>query len=236
MAKGKTGALTKLYIEAFSNAEFEDKTGKKFTAVFNPNKYNLRYEIVYGKRQATGTAANAPTFGHLKPQELALEFILDGTGVATGEKVDVQKKVDEFLKVAYKYEGKIHRNNYLRISWSTLIFDCTFVSADISYTLFDSTGYPLRATINAKFLGTVNEKLRKAIQGDTSPDLTHVRTVKGKNRIDTMTVKIYKTPDYYIDVARTNGLVNFRKLRPGNQLIFPPVTKDEQLPKEESDA
>jgi hypothetical protein len=225
MSETQSGTLIKLKIQAYTRDTFEDrdKAGDPFVAMFNPNKYALKYEIKYDERQAQGTSANAPSFSNMKSQELTLEFFLDGTGVAEGGKQDVQAKADEFLDIAYAFHGTEHRNRYLRIFWSSLVFDCILKTADVQYNLFDLSGKPLRAKITARFTGFVNGELRVKKEDKSSPDLTHMRTVTGKNRLDDMTYGIYRCLDYYIDVARANGLVNFRKLRAGQSLVFPPV-------------
>ncbi len=219
------GRLTKLKIKCYSDDHYTDEVGEgEFVVLFNPNRYKTRYEIEYGgKRQASGTSANAPSFSNMKSQELSLEFFLDGTGVATGQQEDVQQKVDQFLDTVYEYDGEIHSNRYLRLIWGTLVFDCVLKSADITYNLFNSSGKPLRATISAKFLGFVNDELRERQEGKKSPNVTHVRLVEGRSRLDRMTHQIYQTPNYYIDVAQKNGLTSFRKLKTGRQLMFPPV-------------
>ena len=38
-----------------------------------------------------------------------------------------------------------------------------------------------------------------------------------------MTDRLYDDPTYYLQVARANGLTNFRRLRTGSDLVFPPV-------------
>jgi hypothetical protein len=220
-----TGNLTKLRIESYSDEAYNTLVGE-FVAMFNPNKYATRYEIEYGNRQGAGTSANAPSFSNMKPQELALEFFLDGTGVATGTREDVKSRVDDFLDKAYAYDGNIHRNRYLRILWGTLVFDCVLQAADVTFTLFDSQGNPLRAKINGKFLGFVNDSLRERQEDARSPDVTHVHVVQEVERIDQITYRVYRTPEYYIDVARANGLTHFRKLRAGQQILLPPVVKE----------
>jgi nucleoid-associated protein YgaU len=47
-------------------------------------------------------------------------------------------------------------------------------------------------------------------EGDLLPLLTH---------------NIYKKQDYYLQVAKINKLKNFRKLKAGSTLIFPPIAK-----------
>ena len=38
--------------------------------------------------------------------------------------------------------------------------------------------------------------------------------------------RIYGDARYYLEVARTNALVDFRSLRPGTELLFPPLEKE----------
>ncbi len=219
------GELKKLLIECYSDEKYT-KMVASFSALFNPSKYSIKYEIEYGKRKPHGTAHSAPSFSNIKPQQLSLEFLIDGTGVTTGKKEDVGKKIREFLQKVYEYDGNIHRNRYLRIIWGELIFDCILKSANITYTLFEPSGKPLRAKINAEFEGFVNDELRAKRENKQSPDVTHVLTVKGGQRLDTLTHSVYRTPDYYIDVARVNRLVSFRKLKEGDRLLFPPLADE----------
>ncbi|WP_337041990.1 CIS tube protein [Emticicia sp. 17c] len=226
-ANATNGKLEKLLIEVFDDEKFaKQNKGLSFKAMFNPNKYNLKYEIEYDKKQASGSSPSAPKFSNMKQQELSLEFFLDGTGVEDDGKKFVDERVDEFLKVAYNYDGKKHKNNYLRISWSYLIFDCVLKDADISFTLFRSDGRPLRAKITAKFLGFVNEELRKKKEKKQSPDITHARIIKDAENLPLLAFDIYENNQYYIDVAKANGLVNFRKLSTGQSLVFPPLIQE----------
>src|SRR5688500_8195559 len=112
--EARSGELVKMFIESYDDDKYRNKRSDKFQVMFNPNKYNLRYEIEYDKKGAAGTAPNAPKFSNMKQQELALEFFLDCTGVENSAGIWVDQKVDEFLKVAYNYEGSKHKNNYLR--------------------------------------------------------------------------------------------------------------------------
>ena len=130
------GKLEKLVIEAYRDAEYTDQDSMSFTAMFNPENYAIKYEVESDDTSGSGTSGSAPTFQRLKPQDLTLDFTLDGTG-ATGETVDVPEKVNEFLQVAYEYQGDEHRPRYLKIVWGTLIFKCVLKTANIQHSLFN---------------------------------------------------------------------------------------------------
>jgi hypothetical protein len=217
------GKLEKIKIESFLDDKYTQKGNDEFIAFLNPNKYTLKYEIEENDRKAAGSSAQAKSFAGMKPQEIDLEFVLDGTGV-TGKTADVQQLTDQFLKTAYNYQGDKHQPRYLRILWGkAFVFDCKLKIADINYTLFYPNGKPLRAKIAAKFSGFVNDVLRKKIEAKESPDITHFTPVLENERIDFMCSKEYDDSRYYIEIARVNNLTNFRKLKTGIYLQLPPL-------------
>jgi len=215
------GELKKLKIEAFKDLEYNEKADE-FTVMFNPASYNQKYEVEYEEAQGQGTTGTPQKFGKIKPQEYSFEFIFDGTG-ASGEAIDVSDEIEKFLTVCGKEDGEIHRPFYLKITWGNLVSKCILKSADISYNLFKPDGYPLRAKVNASFVENIDDALRTAEEGKSSPDLSHYRIVAEGENLPLMTYKIYGDPQYYIDAAKINGLTNFRKLKTGTTLHFPPV-------------
>jgi len=98
-------------------------------------------------------------------------------------------------------------------------------SASIAYKLFQPDGVPLRAVISAVFVDNSDDTTRVAIAQDESADLTHVRLVKAGDTLPSLCETIYAEPRMYIEVARANGLDNFRALQPGMRLRFPPLEK-----------
>jgi nucleoid-associated protein YgaU len=57
----------------------------------------------------------------------------------------------------------------------------------------------------------------------SSPDLTHLITVKAGDTLPLLCDRIYRDSGYYMEVARINGLSSFRNLQPGTTLKFPPL-------------
>ncbi len=218
-----SGELEKLLIEAYRDPEYRDKDSNMFITMFNPEQYSLKYEVESDDTSGSGTSGGAPTFQRLKPQDLSLDFSIDGTG-ATGKVVDVAVRVKEFLNVAYEYQGDEHRPRYLKIIWGSLIFKCVLKTANIRHSLFSPEGKSLRAKITASFTGFIEDNLRASQEDSSSPDLSHLRVVKDGDTLPLMAYKIYGDPKYYLHVAKINGLTNFRKLKTGQKIYFPPLT------------
>ena len=217
-----SGELKKFLIEAYQTAEYDGSPVDTFTVMFNPEKYTLKYEILFQDAQGKGTSGSAQVFDKMKPREFNFEFTIDGTGV-TGEEVEVEKKVQKFLDVCYKLDGQIHRPRYLKLSWGLLISKCVLKTADVAYTLFTPTAKPLRAKIAASFSENVEDTKRAAEERKSSPDLTHYRTIKDDDRLPLMAFKMYRDKNYYFELAKANKLNNFRKLKTTERLILPPV-------------
>ena len=234
------GELTKLKITAYSDEKFSEPVADgEFRTLLNPESYLLKYKIELNQTQAAGTSATAPRYSKTLPEDLNLDFLFDRTGVITDynasgtgsaktfkdEGRGVVDDLEHFKKVVFDYNGEVHKPNYLAVAWGTLLFKCTLAEMEIQYKLFKPDGTPLRAVAKAKFKGFVEETLRVAKENSNSPELTHVREVKEGDTLPLMTFRIYGTPLYYLEVAKANRIINFRKLTPGQKIFFPPIAK-----------
>ena len=113
----------------------------------------------------------------------------------------------------------------MKVNCAKWVLKAVLTNVDVAYTLFDNNGAPLRAKINATFSETVADDYRVKEEKNKSPDLTHVRTVTEGDTLPLMTKRIYGDSKFYMQVAEANGLKNFRNLRPGDQIYFPPIIK-----------
>lgn len=219
-----SGALERLVIKAYEQADYSGEAASQFEAFVNPNEITLAYEVEYDAAQGAGTTNSRMSFKKMKPGDLSLTFFLDGTG-ANGRPCNVQQQVQQFQTVT-GYNGNIHRTNYLKVGWGTLtIKRCVLKSASIAYKLFKPDGVPLRAVITATFSDNSDDQTRVAMAQDQSPDLTHFRLVKAGDTLPLLCHEIYGDPGLYLRVARANGLDDFRDLVPGTRLHFPPLEK-----------
>lgn len=230
------GKLQKLEIRAFSDPAFSNElflaqnqeSGTTYRVAINPEKYSLSYKAEYSIENSPGTTGGKLNYHRSLPENLTLEFLFDRTGVFVDSKPKddgVIGDIADFKKVTFDFNGDIHRPNYLKVSWGDLLFKCVVTEFNIEYKLFNSNGKPIRAIVKVTFKNFVAEAERAARENKSSPDLTHERTVKEGDNLPLMTYRIYGDPKYYLEVARVNGLTNFRKLTPGQKIFFPPIEK-----------
>lgn len=232
---GFSGSLEKMTVIAYQKSNFTSEVGR-FTVFINPEKYSHTYKICWNDVQAQGSPGGSPNFNKVPSDSVKFELVFDGTGVVASKLPGVLPftddgivaQIDAFKKLVFNYNGNIHSPNFLKLSWGTLLFKCRLQSLSISYTLFKPDGTPLRARADATFIG-YNDEVELALQAKkSSPDLTHIVTVKAGETLPLLCYRIYGTSAVYVQVARANGLADFRALTTGTQLVFPPLVEAAQ--------
>lgn len=231
------GKLEKMLILAFESAEDAETGGKaeakdSFEALINPETYTLEYKVKTSDGQGQGTSGAQAKFEYTLPEELTFEFLFDNTGIIDGKpkKDGVFDDVNRFRRMLTGYQGNSHEPYHLKLVWGNLIFKGRAVELAITHKLFNPDGQPIRTGAKVKFKGSIEEKKRAAKEDRKSSDLTHLRRVKAGDTLPLMCYRIYGEPKYYLDVAKVNGLGNFRSLTPGTDLFFPPLDKTGSKP------
>lgn len=223
------GKLEKLKVVAYSDPRFTNKVGDgEFSTLLNPEKYAYTYKIEQDNQQAAGTSAASPRFNKKLPEELQLDFVFDRTGIIPERPKTENGIIDDlehFKKVVLDYSGDQHKPNYVMISWGSLLFKGSLTEMNVEFKLFRPDGTPLRAVAKAKFKGFVEDDLRVARENNQSPDLTHYRVVRAGDTLPLMAFRIYGDASYYLEVARANRMTDFRNLKPGQEIYFPPIQK-----------
>lgn len=234
------GGLQKLTIYGFEDKNRDDKNTLKsnskatpFEAFINPDEFTISYTTIYDHTVPIGAEAIPGTFLGSTPMEFQLRFFIDGSLQRGADDQYVTEKIKEFYD-ACGYAPDRHRPKYIRIIWGSLtlmrfdpdIFDGCLKNVSIQYKLFNQQGLPLRALITATFVETIPAKKEEALKTTSSPDLTHIRIVKEGDTLPAMADEVYGDFKHYLEVARVNGLQNFRELTPGQKLFFPPFDKN----------
>jgi hypothetical protein len=199
--------------------------GIPFIAMFNPESFTIREDVKWENKCAPGNEGEDPVYKATRARSFTLEFTLDGTGVNTnGVKIPVTAQVLLFRVATTKVIGSTHRPPYLIVQYGTFISSCNLDSSNVTYTMFDMFGLPIRAKISASFTERTPSGLGALLSMLSSPDLTHKIEVKEGDILPLLTYKTYNNQNYYLQVAKVNKLKNFRKLKAGTTLVFPPIS------------
>lgn len=223
-------ALEKLTITPCTTAGAS--AGSAYTVMMNPTAYDYEHSIRYQTAAALGSSAPEQKFNAYRPERVSFDIELDGTGVGQAETGtassstapdDAKVQVDKLKAVVYKFDGSKHEPNYVKLAWGNFSFVGRLEKLSVSFNLFKPTGEPLRAKVKMSFVGTTGAAQEAAAANKSSPDLSHLIEVKAGDTLPLLCYRIYKDSSYYLEVARVNGLVNFRSLAPGAWLKFPPL-------------
>ena len=232
MADKNTKVLSKLIIHAFEKNDFK-KEVMSFTTPINPETFTRTSHIELDMTRGHGQPGTDPRYKSTAPEELKIEFVLDGTKTMEGyvdmyKSMEVSDQIKAFNDCVQQYEGKIHRPRFLIVRWGSEVnFHCVLSHMEINYSLFKPNGDPLRAKITATFVKYETEEKIIAANRISSPDLTHQRVSREGDRLDLMSYDIYDDSGFFLQVARVNDLTSPRNLKAGMALVFPPVNKND---------
>lgn len=221
------GQLAKLKFTAYNAIDFSEKNTEagEYEVMFNPATISVKLQVDREESQGNGSTTSEMRFKMIKPQDFQFEFIIDGTGAVTAEKKSVPDEIEKFLKVVYTYNGTTHAPNYVMVRYGAVLLKTVMKSVDVTYTLFKADGSPLRAKVTIVLTSCVDQQLSEMINSKSSPDLTHKRTIKQTEKLISMANTIYSKNIYYQDVAKANKLNNFRRIKTGTEILFPPLEK-----------
>jgi hypothetical protein len=198
--------------------------GIPFLAMFNPEQIAIKEGVCWTASIAHGSAGSDLHYDKTLPRTFTLELTVDGTGVNTnGAKIPVTAQVALFRAATTGVKGMLHKPAFLLVQYGLFICTCVLNTSTVTYTMFDLAGLPIRAKISADFTERVVPTLSNILGMLSSPDLTHHVMVKEGDTLPLMTYQVYNNQDYYLQVARVNKLKNFRKLKAGETLVFPPI-------------
>ena len=157
-----------------------------------------------------------------------MRITLDGTGVVRpggsgGEPQDVESQFRQLNSIIYKYQGDKHEPNHVRILWGNLIFYGRLKTMSAENTLFNPEGKPIRAKIALSFKAFISSKEAALRANKSSPDLTHIVYFTAGDTLPQLCYNIYGDPAYYAKVASINKITNFRDIKLGTRLYFPPL-------------
>ena len=225
IADSEPGKLTILQYDSPDGSPQE--TGS-FTVDFNPSSFNITNNITYEAPKTHGHSGGDPVFKEIPPINFNITFTIDGTGATKGDmsvsdqKEYVRNKIVDLRKIAV-IKGDIHCPKFLAVLWGKIYIECVLTSLNITFTLFDADGTPLRAKITCNFLQRIPHGQGARQARFESPDLTKLKLVIEGDTLPLIARKNYESSSYYLQLAKANKLKNFRKLKPGTELVLPPM-------------
>ena len=222
--------LQPMQISGFSDENYQSSVGQPYKVMINPESVKLQRSIDYNEQQPPDSSSSSQKYKHTASDKLSFDIIIDCTGIVDGTRTNMANEITTLENIVFIYQGKIHRPNYVQIIWGkNTMFQGVLNTMDISYTLFRPDGSPLRAKVSMTFSQYLAPALVSKKDGDESPDLTHLVTVTDGVSLPQMCQQIWNNENYYVQVAKFNGLNKFRNLKGISTMAFPPIIPQQHV-------
>lgn len=217
-----------MLITGHKTKEYNDAEPDKIYVLVNPNQYSFDATQSYSKQKPISKKKNSGESAGTEPGHFSFKLWFDRTGAFEASPAlddekskGIEPDIEQLKKVLY---GKTEAN-YLKISWGTLDFNCRVKSLRVNYTLFSPSGNPIRASVDVTFKEDENIKNVKANANSDLSNETKEVTAKAGDTLPLMALQVYGSALYFLSVAKVNKLSSFRKLKPGQKIVFPPLSK-----------
>ena len=199
---------------------------------FNPTNFSQSFGNQIIDEENIGTP-DVNKYQGTKTTGTTVKFLYDITSVNLLEGKDALKELfakkgllptlQKFYKLFIKPDDKEHDPFEILISWGGFLLRGKVTSIEFEHVLFNNGGFPIRTWVS------VSVQSGKDAQGfefkPESPDLTKIHTVKAGETLGLIAEREYDNPLFYLELAKVNNLNHFRRLKPGMQLILPPINK-----------
>ena len=119
----------------------------------------------------------------------------------------------------------LHAPPRVQLLWgSTVILaSCVCTSMTVTYTLFDVTGSPVRATARMSFREVESASDQLGQMGLLSPDKTNAVTVREGDTLPAIAFREYGDASKWRAIATANDIDNPLALTPGASLVVPRI-------------
>ncbi|WP_435768419.1 LysM peptidoglycan-binding domain-containing protein [Nocardioides sp. SYSU DS0651] len=190
---------------------------------FNPKELSLAKAAKWKREEAKGNkSASPPQFTGAEPSKLTLEIFFDGS-----EKQDssVVKAVERLFELTVPTDQSLQNKKasppWVVFRWGGLTSFLAYVSqVQAKYTLFTTSGVPIRATCqitleelsgeaagqNPTSGALVPHRVHQVVEGDSLPAIAYAE---------------YGRPSLWRTIAELNRIDDPSRLRPGTELLLP---------------
>ncbi len=227
-----SGGLAKLRI---TYDQHGGGTGGPIEALFNPREISRSRSVWWDQQAVAGRGGNwtwsdmQQQFLSISAETLAIELFFDTyepsrrAGASLAPPSPATAVTDHTEKVAQlaTADRELHRPPVCHLDWGKFrIFDGVLTQLDQRFTMFLADGTPVRATLACNFT-EYQTKAHAMAQEMHSADVAKTRVVRRHDTLHSLAAQEYDDASQWRHIARANGIVNPRDLRPGTVLMIP---------------
>jgi len=212
----------------------KDKPGLIVPFLFNPDEFTVERTNQFTEVNVPGLPSSVFQFVKGGARTLTMDLFFD----TYEKKMDVRLFTDRITgwdsgsmfsrlpgiaKGLMDIDSDLHAPPVCLFIWGAYIFPCIIERVTKRFTMFLPEGIPVRATLNV----TLKECTEVVTQLKETPlqsaDRTKTWTVKEGDSLWFIAEKEYGNPALWRPIAEANKIDNPRILKPGMELIIPPL-------------
>jgi len=198
------------------------QTGSPLEVLFNPEQYSIEKSNQFANVAIPGRELSVTQFVRGESETLTMDLFFDTYTYYNGEDVrNYTKKVSDLLNI----RGDIHAPPVCTFNWGPLVFTGIIEKVTQRFTMFKDDGTPVRATLGVTFrqYGGYNDVVGGRSQPRESSDRTKRRIINQGDSLWLLAEKEYGDPLKWKEIAKANNIDNPRILKPGSEIIIPPL-------------
>jgi len=199
---------------------------KELTFRFNPKEYSISKAATWNRpTNKSAKKASKPEFGGVQPQAITMELFFDDWDNTKG---DLVKDINQLLEWLQPTSDSLHKKKpqpqILQFRWgsndSLSKFKGFLKSVSVKYTMFKSTGKPVRATANIALEEVPDDPGKtNPTSGSIAGRRTHVVTTG--DSLHSIAFAEYGDPNLWRALAEFNGIDDPLRIAPGARLMLP---------------
>jgi nucleoid-associated protein YgaU len=206
----------------------KDKPGQIVPFLFNPSEFSVEKTNQFTEVNIPGLPSSIFQFVKGGARTVSMDLTFD----TYEEKKDVRTYTDSITgwesetkkgKGLMDIDSDRHAPPICLFIWGGFIFQCIIERVTKRYTMFLSDGTPVRASLNVTLKEYKEFEAQVKEISLQSADLTKTRQVKQGDSLWFISAKEYGNPALWRHIAEANGIDNPRVLKPGMELIIPPL-------------
>jgi nucleoid-associated protein YgaU len=190
-----------------------------FTNVmFNPTEYDIDRGANYAELDVPGLSTPILQFIRGEAQTLSISLFID----SYDSRGTVSDDLDA-LRAFVTIDGELHSPPVCLFQWGDQSFQGVVTSLKEKFSLFDSDGNVIRATVTLSLKSYLPVEVQVRTQKMSSPDRTRVRTVRDGDTLAQLAKEAYGQPRLWRPIADANGVDRPRFLQAGQTLVIPAI-------------
>ncbi|MBU0654305.1 MAG: LysM peptidoglycan-binding domain-containing protein [Gammaproteobacteria bacterium] len=199
-----------------------DVEGKNLEVLFNPTEYSLEIGNSYQETALPGLQSPVLQFINGNIRTLTMELLLDAWSNVNKTNADLLAEIDT-LRSMMAIDAKLHAPPRVMFKWGELEFTSIIANLSQRFTMFNTNGKPVRATLNVTFKEYLPISKQMELLRLQSVDKTKRRILTADDSIWSIAAREYGHPREWRRIARHNRIEDPLSLIPGDALVLPPV-------------